>query len=80
MASIIGYSHYRSGPDRLVHIASQATFDQPYAGWWQSRCDQSFRKGERLNKPSEGPPTCLQCIGAPVPVVWVIPEDSWMKL
>lgn len=78
---IIGYSHYRRGPDGLVHIADKATFDNPYAGWWHSRCEKSFTKSNaRQSKPVDGPPTCLQCIGAPVPVVWVIPEDSWMKL
>jgi hypothetical protein len=80
MASIIGYSHHRLGPDKLVHIASRATFNNPYAGWWQSRCDKSFTKSnKRQSRPTKKAPTCLECIAAPEPITWVIPEDSWKE-
>jgi hypothetical protein len=79
-ASIIGYSERRMGPDGLVHIASRTTFENPYAGWWASRCGQSYVKAEkRVSRETRHIPTCLQCIGAPEPMVWRIPEDSWQK-
>jgi hypothetical protein len=66
--SIIGFSYYRYGPDKLVHIASQTTFDHPYAGWWASRCGQSYVKAEpRVSRETVDAPTCLQCIAAIVP-------------
>lgn len=82
--SILGYSNYRRGPDKLVHIASRMTFESPYAGWWQSRCEQSFIKGvsrgRGRSKPVEGPPTCLQCIGAEIPMYLMNTGDTWRSL
>jgi len=78
--SIIGFSWHRRGPDKLVHIASQATFNNPYAGWWQSRCGSSYTKAEkRDSEETDDAPTCLQCIAHDVSEMFVIPEGSWQK-